>query len=220
MKDIFKAKLEKIEAVAQEFPGVIIITSIKYHSVEYMSPRGVEILKTSLPEIQALGGEYVHAFFNPEDADDYVPVIVGLMEKGDENEVISFFQQVRASKSDPWMWYLTSTKIFHKNKSGEPTHLINFACPVDPAHNVNTKVDRLLEENRYIKDHFLKYVKLTKREKEIVQLLAKGVRTPEIAGQLFLSPATIDQHRKNIKSKLETKTLPELVKFAQAFDLV
>lgn len=55
---------------------------------------------------------------------------------------------------------------------------------------------------------------LTKRECEILRLLAKAHTTAEIAEQLFLSPYTIDTHRKNLLSKLNLKNTPALVKYA------
>lgn len=56
--------------------------------------------------------------------------------------------------------------------------------------------------------------KLTKREIEILRLLAKAHTTAEIAEQLFISPFTVDTHRKNLLSKLNLKNTPALVKYA------
>ncbi|PKK37411.1 hypothetical protein BWI96_05955 [Siphonobacter sp. SORGH_AS_0500] len=55
---------------------------------------------------------------------------------------------------------------------------------------------------------------LTKRELEILRLLAQGHTTVTIADQLFLSTYTVDTHRKNILSKLNLKNTPALVKYA------
>lgn len=55
---------------------------------------------------------------------------------------------------------------------------------------------------------------LTDREKEILQLLAEGKSTKQIAEILFLSSKTVDAHRKNIMDKLELRTLPELTVYA------
>jgi two-component system nitrate/nitrite response regulator NarL len=55
---------------------------------------------------------------------------------------------------------------------------------------------------------------LTKREQEILRLLAKALTTSEIAEKLFLSTHTIDTHRKNLLSKLNLKNTPALVKYA------
>jgi DNA-binding NarL/FixJ family response regulator len=55
---------------------------------------------------------------------------------------------------------------------------------------------------------------LTKREKEILTLIAQGLTDKEIAEKIFLSPLTITTHRKNILSKLGLKNKVELTRFA------
>ena len=55
---------------------------------------------------------------------------------------------------------------------------------------------------------------LTKREKEILNLLVNGRTSLQMAKQLKLSKYTIDTHRKNIHKKLGIKTNAGLVKFA------
>jgi two-component system, NarL family, nitrate/nitrite response regulator NarL len=62
--------------------------------------------------------------------------------------------------------------------------------------------------------HLATEAQLTKREQEILRLLAKALTTSEIAEQLFLSTHTIDTHRKNLLSKLNLKNTPALVKYA------
>lgn len=53
---------------------------------------------------------------------------------------------------------------------------------------------------------------LTKREKEILQMLYKGVNNKEIAGQLGKSIRTIETHRFNIMKKLGVNNVMELMK--------
>jgi len=55
---------------------------------------------------------------------------------------------------------------------------------------------------------------LSDREKEVLQLLVEGKSTKEIASILHLSIKTIESHRKNIMTKLELYTIPELTKYA------
>jgi len=54
---------------------------------------------------------------------------------------------------------------------------------------------------------------LTRREKEILQLISKGRTTIQIAQQLKLSRFTIDTHRKNIHKKLGIKSNTGLVNY-------
>ena len=55
---------------------------------------------------------------------------------------------------------------------------------------------------------------LSTREQEIVQLIAEGKSTKDIAEHLFLSPKTVENHRANIVRKLDIQDIPSLVKFA------
>ncbi|WP_415326199.1 response regulator [Chryseobacterium sp. MMS23-Vi53] len=56
--------------------------------------------------------------------------------------------------------------------------------------------------------------RLTKREKEILQLVAQGKTSAVIAEELFLSPLTVDTHRKNLLQKFNAKNSTELVTIA------
>jgi DNA-binding NarL/FixJ family response regulator len=55
---------------------------------------------------------------------------------------------------------------------------------------------------------------LTKREKEIVKLIAEGLTNAQIAQQLFLSVDTVDTHRKNLYTKLNVKNTALLIRYA------
>jgi DNA-binding NarL/FixJ family response regulator len=55
---------------------------------------------------------------------------------------------------------------------------------------------------------------ITRREKEILLLIAEGLTNPEIAAKLFVSCSTVDSHRKNLLAKLGVKNTASLVKFA------
>ena len=48
-------------------------------------------------------------------------------------------------------------------------------------------------------------VKLTNRENEILQLLAKGMNRNEIAAKLFISDETVKMHTKNLYRKLKAR---------------
>lgn len=55
---------------------------------------------------------------------------------------------------------------------------------------------------------------LTPREKEILDLIAEGYTNPQIAEKIFLSPFTVDSHRKNLLAKLGVKNTASLIKLA------
>lgn len=55
---------------------------------------------------------------------------------------------------------------------------------------------------------------LTSREKEILALIAAGRSNKEIADTLFISARTVERHRANLMSKLDTRKIADLVKYA------
>jgi two-component system nitrate/nitrite response regulator NarL len=57
-------------------------------------------------------------------------------------------------------------------------------------------------------------VVLTKREKEVIELIVNEFTTDQIAERLFISHHTVESHRKNILSKMGVKNTAGLVKYA------
>ena len=55
---------------------------------------------------------------------------------------------------------------------------------------------------------------LSGREREVLQLIAEGKATQEIADTLFISIKTVEAHRAKIKAKLKLNSIPELTKYA------
>jgi DNA-binding NarL/FixJ family response regulator len=55
---------------------------------------------------------------------------------------------------------------------------------------------------------------LTEREREILRLLAEGLRNDDIAGKLYISPQTVQTHVRNILGKLRVHSKLEAVAFA------
>ena len=62
--------------------------------------------------------------------------------------------------------------------------------------------------------------RLSEREREILQLMAEGKTTAEIAAALVLSPHTIQSHRDHIMAKLDLHTKAALIKYAIAKGLI
>jgi DNA-binding NarL/FixJ family response regulator len=61
---------------------------------------------------------------------------------------------------------------------------------------------------------------LTRREKEVLELIADGMTNVEIAQKLFISVTTVDTHRKNLLAKLEAKNTASLVRIASQMQLI
>ncbi|MES2837863.1 MAG: response regulator transcription factor [Bacteroidota bacterium] len=75
---------------------------------------------------------------------------------------------------------------------------------------LNTKKE-IADENK---------LEISKREKEVLLLIAEGLSNKEIATKLFLSTRTVDAHRYNIMQKLEARNTAELIKIAVKHKLI
>lgn len=54
-------------------------------------------------------------------------------------------------------------------------------------------------------------IELTRREKEIIELISLGLSNKEIAEKIFLSTSTVDAHRYNILKKMDAKNTAEMI---------
>lgn len=79
---------------------------------------------------------------------------------------------------------------------------------------------KILEQYRNVESATQQAPVLTRREKEILYWLNEGLTGPQIAKQLFLSPLTVETHRKNLMQKFEANSLQLLLKLARQGRLI
>ena len=61
---------------------------------------------------------------------------------------------------------------------------------------------------------------LTKREREVLRLIAEGSTTKDIASRLNISPKTAQVHRDNLKQKLNLHSTAAIVRYAIAHKMI
>jgi DNA-binding NarL/FixJ family response regulator len=61
---------------------------------------------------------------------------------------------------------------------------------------------------------------ITRREKEVLELIADGLTNNEIAQKLFISSTTVDTHRKNLLAKFEAKNTASLIHIAAQMQFI
>ena len=71
------------------------------------------------------------------------------------------------------------------------------------------------QSNIETEDIYDKFNKLTPREKEVFMLTAIGNSRQQISEKLYISMKTVDQHRKNIKDKLDANSQSDIIKVYQ-----
>jgi DNA-binding NarL/FixJ family response regulator len=103
--------------------------------------------------------------------------------------------------------------ILKNSNKKELLNAISRIC--DHGTYYSNEVIAIMTENYVAKEKIRdKTQELSSREKEIISLICQELTSAEIAEKLFLSPLTVETHRKNILRKTNSKTLVGLIKFA------
>lgn len=213
-------RIKESETVFNSVPGVVIIHHIHNGTVVYMSDEGLNMLGTTIEALQQMDVEYYSRFFNLAEASEYVPKILGMLERNNDDETVSYYQQVRSSPAHEWVWYLSATKIYARDSTGKPLLTITTSIPVDTQHSFSANVERLVKENEFLRRNKHLISRLTNREKEVLVYIAKGSSSLEIAEEMNLAEDTVKTHRRNIKRKINAQNHYDIVYFAQAFGLI
>jgi DNA-binding CsgD family transcriptional regulator len=157
--------------------------------------------------------------------------IEGLPDERQSNVRVNIYaRMLNAEKT--YRWVLIQIPGLYINKETKGT--CGLIMVTDLSHfNFNgrpimmTLTDKVNNKNEYfhIANDEMKLVNaslpnITKREQDILRLMAKGLNTPKMAAELFLSYHTIEKHKRNLRDKTNTKTSAELMSFVCQHNLL
>jgi DNA-binding CsgD family transcriptional regulator len=196
---------------ADLLPGIIHINERKTSYIHFYNKAGIDGTGKSVDEIRAMGIQYVLDHAHPETlkrvltqrANDYDQLGIG--------GISSLFQQLRFDREADWQWYFSSGKFIKDDL------VLSFTQRIDRLGHLTPKIEKILDDHYQMRQTLPKYLLLTKREREILKLITLGVSSMQIAEQLFISLHTVNTHRKNIKEKLDAKSLSEIVRIGSVF---
>lgn len=209
--------------------GSILPASVMMHDMEKMQPLGIcymnnwgsEKLGTSVNEINALGDAYYSKYFVKEESYAIFDGIGKYLYEADFDKQYNFFQRVKLYQKTDYKWFYSVCKLI-KIREGSDTvnKMIMLSSPVEGIDLMISRVNKVLDEDIFIKNNYRIFASLTKREKTIIAMIANGKASKEMADELFISIHTINTHRKNIINKTGCNSFAALLKFAIAFELL
>ena len=121
--------------------------------------------------------------------------------------------------------HATSEHVFRAMQAGARGYLLKDSAGAEVVHTVRrvqggeryltSKVSDTVIDG-YVRKHLEKspLESLSRREREVLQLVAEGMSSSVIAERLNLSPKTVETYRSRLMEKLRLKDLPALVRFA------
>lgn len=112
--------------------------------------------------------------------------------------------------------------IMQMLQNGASGYLLKNASGEELMHCINEALSGQVTFSREVKEIIARpgvsdlrqLPQLTRREKEILQLISDGKTTAGIAEELSLSPLTVETHRRNLLQKFEVKNVAALIKTA------
>ena len=82
------------------------------------------------------------------------------------------------------------------------------------------KIIRIFEKTESNAQANLQYQSLTKRERQVFELVIKDLKNIDIAEKLFITVSTVEKHRAVMMRKMDVKTLTELIKKNSKLDFL
>ncbi len=196
-------------------PGFVHMNRKSDIAVHFINKKGIKLTGFTNTELNELGYEYQIEHLDPYTLHVTTPKLVNFIQKNEVNKVFTFGQSFRKREGKKYELILSVTKPMVQQDQ-----LLSYSLPLEKLDTLSLKVKRLLFEQEYIHNHYWKFEKLTTRELHILKLIATGLTNHQISEQLLITQETVKQHRKQIKKKTGCRNIVELLKFAQAFDLV
>ncbi len=209
-----------LEAIGEYLPGNVLVTDLSRMTTEYMNKNGCNILMHSVEELAAQGPEYFTRFFVKEEMEVIIPRYQEIHKNQDPTVIYNFVHRAKPIQDRYHKWYIASAKLMFTPGIKQADKLLVIVNEVKSTGDIAEKISRVLDETNWMKKNFKKFCSLTRREKDIVSLLANGKSSAEISERLLISRLTVNTHRRNIIAKLEAKNFVDLYKYAAEFGLM
>ena len=169
-----------------------------------------KVIGYSDEEIKQIGSEWVKKNYHPED----VHIVTERIEYFRQNKGDAYSGVYRIKhKEGHWVWVYSNAVVYKRDEKGFPELILGICIDFSDNFKTMKQFKTLYQENQQLKNQ-LKIAKLTKREKEIIKLIAHGKTSQEIAETFHISKSTADNHRKHMLKKLNLHNIADLTRFA------
>ena len=212
---LFREEGCSFEEVVDDIPGIFHANHKADLSIKHLNKEGEQYTHFTKDEMNEMGYEYFEKYAHPDTMNYVFPRFLEFYNNADDEKVRGEFQQIKNPKTGNFETLFTVCKPFKEQEL-----LLTTSNPLKDLEWVSSKIERIAGEEIFVRKNFQQFQSLTSRELEILALIALGKTNKCISDQLFISTATVKQHRKFIKKKTDSQNTVELVKFAQAFDLI
>lgn len=170
---------------------------------------GLDLVGYSQQEITQMGYRYFQEVLHPDDL-EILPIPIAKFYADDSIQVHVCMQRIRYKNQSEYHWNYGHGVVIDSFDDGSPRQLLVVSMDITASIHTDNQLAAALKEIKQLKN-CLKLTRFTKREKELLKLIASGKTDKDIASELFISIKTAKKHRTNILCKAGVKNTAELV---------
>lgn len=212
--------LSELKKICDASPQMVSILLFENNSYSLAYPNRVthEFLGADETEYLDLGFQFVLKSTHPDNIDSVYMLIKFFNDPSNRSN--TFTHTLCLNTKNGWEWIYYMVKPVTLNKDGTVRYLIALGVSLDDLLENEKHVHQSINSSSLYEENMDLYNSLTEREKEVLKLIAMELTSKEIGELLFISPLTVDTHRKHLIEKLKVKSSIGLIKYALLFNLV
>lgn len=212
LRQLYLNKKDLFDEIADYLPFSLHINSRKSLQISYFNRSAEQMGGQEMNDMRIKGFSYVREISCPNFLDYGLRKVKLFNQYNDPLSVCSYMQYIRLNGK---MTFYYANKMILDDE-----HYLNMGMTLKELGQTGRFIGKVLADFTYEKNGWEKFLSLTAQEKNIMILLASGKNNQEIAEQLFISHHTVRTHRKQINKKLDVKHFRDLMRFAQAYELL
>jgi DNA-binding CsgD family transcriptional regulator len=113
------------------------------------------------------------------------------------------------------LWFRTREVVFERTKDGKARRILGISHDITAQKN---KEEALRRREAELKELRKRYDLLTRRERQVMGLVVKGLLNKQIASQTGTTERTVKFHRHQIMEKMQSESLADLVRMAEKLE--
>jgi len=199
------------EDILNNINVVIQINDLETLEIIWANDTTQKLLGYSAEEIYQMGSmNFVKKHYHPDDIETFMKCI----EFFRENKGNNFYAIYRVkNKKGKWVVFYSNRSVFKRNRDKTVKYILGVSVNITEPLNTGRQLEDLLKENIRLKNEIIIH-SLTKREKQVLQLIARGNTCKKVAKILEISYYTVDTHRKRIAKKIGSNNIASMTRFA------
>lgn len=207
-KTVQKKKMDKL---CEGFPYFVAVVHIPSIMPVYFCRRSREYLGMPNLDFNKMSMTFYKKVLHPDNGQVFQLGIYHFFSQ--PYELFSMTYKINVPDQG-WRWLYGVSKMLTKEEAGGALYTITVLCDVESLFEAQLDNPDNPHQALLTKEEKMRYLLLTTREKEVLQLISKELSAKEISAQLFISEHTIKSHRKSILKKLKIKSSVGMVKYA------